>query len=60
MLAPVLTFNISPSRCPPEPLPCDAKLKPEGFDLASATSSATDRAGLSSGTASSWGSLTSA
>ena len=55
MFAPVRTFNISPSRCPPEPLPCEAKLKPPGFDLASATSSETDLAGLSRGTVSNWG-----
>ena len=57
MFAPVRIFIISPSRWPPEPLPCDAKLKPPGFDLAYATSSATDFAGLSIGTASSWGNL---
>jgi hypothetical protein len=57
MLAPLLALSISPRRWPPEPLPCDAKLKPAGFALASAMRSLTDCAGLSSGTASSWGKL---
>ena len=57
MLAPVLTLSISPRRWPLAPLPCDAKLRPPGFDLASATKSVTDFAGLSSGTASSCGKL---
>src|SRR5262249_1225859 len=55
MFAPVLALSISPSRCPPEPLPFEAKLRPPGFDLASATSSETERAGRSGGTASSCG-----
>jgi len=57
MLAPVLAFSISPRRCPPEPVPWDAKLKPPGFDLASATSSSTVFAGLSEATASNCGKL---
>ena len=57
MFAPVLSLNISPSRCPPEPVPWEAKLKPPGLDLASATRSETDFAGLSRGTASNWGKL---
>src|SRR6516164_3500654 len=55
MFAPVLNLNISPSRCPPEPVPWEAKLKPPGFALASATRSAADFTGLSDGTASNWG-----
>jgi len=40
-----------------EPVPCEAKLNPPGFDLARATSSATDLAGLSRGSVSNWGKL---
>ena len=47
---PTRALNISPRICPPEPTPCEPKLKPPGLVLASAARSATVFTGLSGGT----------
>ncbi len=48
--APTRPLNISPMICPPEPTPCEPKLRPPGLVLAQAASSAIVFAGLSAGT----------